>query len=85
MISTFLQLRKANRMNYYERGLAFPQDNAIHETPTSRDIFEMSCEKGFKAIIDDAKWQIQTEPDKDYGFIEALSAESSHYHHAMLI
>jgi len=23
-----------------------------------RDIFEMSCEKGFKAIIDEAEWQM---------------------------
>ncbi len=28
-----------------------------------RDIFEMSCEKGFRAIIDEATWQMQEEPD----------------------
>jgi hypothetical protein len=49
-----------------------------------RDIFEMSCEKGFKAIIDEAEWQMQPTPEKLTGFIDALSAQPSHYHRAML-
>ena len=28
-----------------------------------RDIFEMSCEKGFRAIIDEARWQLRATPD----------------------
>ena len=49
-----------------------------------RDIFEMSCEKGFKAIIDEAEWQMQSAPEKLTVFIDALSAQPSHYHRAML-
>jgi len=49
-----------------------------------RDIFEMSCEKGFKAIIDEAEWQMQSAPEKLTEFIDALSAQPSHYHRAML-
>ncbi|WGS83803.1 hypothetical protein [Methylomonas sp. UP202] len=49
-----------------------------------RDIFEMSCEKGFKAIIDEAEWQMQPTPETLTAFIDALSAQPSHYHRAML-
>lgn len=49
-----------------------------------RDIFEMSCEKGFKAIIDEAEWQLQDKPDLLSGFIETLSAQANHYCRAML-
>lgn len=49
-----------------------------------RDIFEMSCEKGFKAIIDEAEWQMQSTPEKLTAFIDALSAQPSHYHRAIL-
>ena len=32
-----------------------------------REIFEMSCEKGFRAIIDEARWQMQADPnDRDW-------------------
>lgn len=49
-----------------------------------RDIFEMSCEKGFRAIIDEANWQMQETPDELQTFIEKLSALSNHYERAMV-
>ena len=49
-----------------------------------RDIFEMSCEKGFRAIIDEARWQMRETPDALASFVEKLSALSSHYERAMV-
>jgi len=49
-----------------------------------RDIFEMSCEKGFRAIIDEAEWQMQNTPDDLNVFVEKLSALSNHYERAMI-
>lgn len=49
-----------------------------------RDIFDMSCEKGFKAIIDEAEWQMQSTPDALSALIEQLSAQPNHYYRAML-
>ena len=49
-----------------------------------RDIFEMSCEKGFRAIIDEARWQMRDAPENLAGFIETLSALPNHYHRAMV-
>lgn len=48
-----------------------------------RDIFEMSCEKGFRAIIDEANWQMRETPYELQTFIEKLSALSNHYERAM--
>jgi hypothetical protein len=49
-----------------------------------RDIFEMSCEKGCQAIIDEASWQMRETPDSLQAFIEKLSALSNHYERAMV-
>jgi hypothetical protein len=49
-----------------------------------QEIFEMSCENGFRAIIDEAGWQLQEDPDDLTSFIEALSALPNHYERAMI-
>jgi len=49
-----------------------------------RDIFELSCEKGFRAIIDEAEWHLTTGPDARTGFVENLAALSNHYERAMV-
>jgi len=49
-----------------------------------RDIFEMSGEKGFRAIIDEATWQMQETPDEFAAFVEMLAALSNHYERAMI-
>lgn len=49
-----------------------------------RDIFEMSCEKGFRAIIDEAEWQLAEISDDLDVFVEKLSALSNHYERAMI-
>jgi hypothetical protein len=48
------------------------------------EIFEMSCEKGFRAIIDEASWHLQETPDVLVSFVEELSGLSSHYERAMI-
>jgi hypothetical protein len=50
----------------------------------SQEIFEMSCEKGFRAIIDEAGWQLQDDQDGLISFIEKLSALPNHYERAMI-
>jgi hypothetical protein len=49
-----------------------------------RDIFELSCEKGFRAIIDEAKWHLMTGPGAITGFVEHLASLSNHYERAMV-
>jgi hypothetical protein len=49
-----------------------------------RDIFELSCEKGFRAIIDEADWHLTTDSAERTGFVENLAALSNHYERAMV-
>ena len=64
--------------------LALPDNQRNAMDAEFRDIFEMSCEKGFRAIIDEATWQMQEEPDAIMSFIEILLALSNHYERAMI-
>ena len=47
-----------------------------------RDIFELSCEKGFRAIIDEAEWHLTDDEHK--AFVPKLAALSNHYERAMV-
>jgi hypothetical protein len=49
-----------------------------------RDIFDMGCEKGFRAIIDEAEWHLATDPGARTGFVEKLAALTNHYERAMV-
>ncbi len=49
-----------------------------------RDIFELSCEKGFRAIIDEAEWHLRAEPEARMAFVEKLAALSNHFERAMV-
>jgi hypothetical protein len=47
-------------------------------------IFELSCEKGFRAIIDEAEWHLANDPHARTGFVETLAALSNHFERAMV-
>ena len=49
-----------------------------------RDIFELSCEKGCHAIIDEAEWHLEHDPDARMAFVGNLSSLSNHYERAMV-
>ncbi len=47
-------------------------------------IFGMSCEKGFRAIIDEARHQLRETPEAITPFVEMLSALPGHFNRAMI-
>jgi hypothetical protein len=49
-----------------------------------QEIFELSCEKGVRAIIDEAEWHLAGEPETRTRFVEKLAALSNHYERAMV-
>ncbi len=60
-------------------------DGQRHEMDAElQEIFEMSCESGFRAIIDEAGWQLLGNRDDLTSFIETLSALPNHYERAMI-
>jgi hypothetical protein len=68
----------------FDAWLTLPQEQRKPMDAEFQDIFELSCEKGFRAIIDEARWQMQATPEAVTDFIEILSALPDHYHRAMV-
>lgn len=48
------------------------------------EIFAMSCEKGWLAILDEARWQMRADPEALSTFVDVLAALPNHYHRAMV-
>jgi len=80
----FAAMKEGKPDELFAAWLALPDNQRNAMDAEFRDIFEMSCEKGFRAIIDEATWQMQEEPDGIMSFIEMLSALSNHYERAMI-
>ena len=55
--------------------VAEPQRNAMEAE--FRDIFELSCEKGFRAIMDEAAWHLQDDPAACSAFVDILAAPAN--------
>lgn len=49
-----------------------------------RDIYELSNEKGFRAILDEANFHFTHEPEKLLAFTEKLAALGNHFERAMV-
>lgn len=63
--------------------LELPEEQRKPMDADFQDIFELSCEKGFLAIIDEARWQMRGAPEQLAEVIEMLSALPDHYQRAM--
>ena len=59
-------------------------DTQHHEMDAElRDISELSCEKGFRAIIDEAAWHFANDPEAHTAFVEQLATLANHFERAM--
>ena len=80
----FAAMKETKPDKLFDSWLALPDEQRNEMDTEFRDIFEMSCEKGFRAIIDEASWHLRETPDALGSFIELLSALSNHYERAMI-
>ena len=65
--------------------IALPEERQRTHEAEFREIFEMSCEKGTWAILDEARCRWRDDPEGLMAFIEALSSQPSHAHRALSI
>ena len=66
-------------------GLAGPSDDQRNPIDAEfRDIFDMSCEKGVRAIIDEASWHLLEKSAEKKDFVAKLSGLNNHYERAMV-
>lgn len=80
----FSAMKEGKPDELFKAWLTLPDKQRNKMDAEFRDIYEMSGEKGFRAIIDEAEWQMQETPDDLNVFIEKLSALSNHYERAMI-
>ncbi len=77
-------MKEGNTSVLFAAWLVLSDDQRNAMDAEFQDIFVMSCEKGFRAIIDEAPNQLRETPDAIKPFIEMLSALPSHYERAMI-
>ena len=80
----FVSMKEGKPDELFEAWLVLPDDQRNTMDAAFLDIFDMSCEKGFRAIIDEASWQLRETPDDLTAFIETLSALPNHFERAMI-
>lgn len=80
----FTAMKETKPDELFNAWLLLPEENCNEIDAILQEIFELSCEKGYIAIIDEARWQMQDNPEKLAKFIETLSVLPNHYHRAMI-
>ena len=68
----------------FEAWLDIPETQRVEMDAEFQEIFVLGCEKGFRAIIDEARFQMCTDQVALAQFIERLSTLPNHFHRAMV-
>src|SRR5882757_4014404 len=80
----FSALKETQRDELFKTWLSVP-DGQRHEIDTEfREIFDLSDEKGFRAIIDEAAWHLADDHVARTELVEKLAALSNHFERAMV-
>lgn len=80
----FSAMKETQPDELFSAWLALPDGQRNEMDAEFRDIFELSCEKGFHAIIDEAEWHLADDPDERNYFVGKLSDLSNHFERAMV-
>jgi hypothetical protein len=80
----FAGMKETQPEELFTAWLELPGDKRNVIDAEFRDIFELSCEKGFRAIIDEAEWHLSADARARTKFVEKLAALANHYERAMI-
>jgi hypothetical protein len=80
----FSAMKEAQPDELFQAWLDLPDAQRNAMDAELRSIFELSCEKGFRAILDEAAWHLRCDVAVYSTFLENLAALSNHYERAML-
>jgi len=78
----FAAMKETKPDELFEAWLEIPDEQRNKMDAEFQDIFELSCEKGFRAIMDEAEFHLPG--DELTPFSEKMSALSNHYERAMI-
>jgi len=77
-------LKEAQPEALFAAWLELPQGQRNAMDADFLEISAMSCEKGFRAILDEAAWHLESEQQTYSELVEKLSALANHYERAMV-
>jgi hypothetical protein len=80
----FATMKEGKPDELFDAWLALDDSQHLRIDAELQEIFEMSCEKGFRAIIEEAGWHLQDNQEELTSFITNLSALPNHYERAMI-
>jgi hypothetical protein len=82
----FAAMSETRHDKLFAAWLALPEAQRNQMDAQFRDIFEVSCEKGFRAILDEAQWHLaqDCDPNATNAFTEMLAALGNHFERAMV-
>jgi hypothetical protein len=80
----FAAMKEGKPDELFAAWLALPDAQRNEMDAELRDIFALCCEKGFLAILDEARWQLRETPEEITPLVEKLSALPNHFERAMI-
>jgi len=80
----FAAMKEGKPDELFAAWLALPDAQRNEMDAELLDIFELCCEKGFLAILDEARWQLRETPAQLTPLVEKLSALPNHFERAMV-
>ena len=80
----FAAMKETQPNQLFEARLKLPEEQRNAMGAEFREIFEMRCQKGVWAILEEARWRWRDNPERLTAFVERLSAAPSHYHRAII-
>lgn len=80
----YATLNEAEPDELFTAWLDLPDSRRNQMDSEFREIFELSCEKGFRAILDEAQWHLSHDETEISKFVEKLAALPNHFERAML-
>ncbi|MFZ2220469.1 MAG: hypothetical protein WAV85_17560 [Rhodoferax sp.] len=82
----FAAMSETRHDDLFAAWLALPEVQRNPMDAEFRDIFELSCEKGCHAIVDEAQWHLaqDADPNASNAFTEKLAAMANHFERAMV-
>ncbi len=80
----FAAMKETRIDELFAAWLELPEDERNRMDADFSEIHALSCEKGWCAIRDEAKWQFRQEPDAFTAFVETMGDLDGHFERAMV-
>jgi hypothetical protein len=80
----FASIKDTEPAELFDSWLSLPAESRKGMDAEFKEIFEMSCEKGFRAIVDEAAWHLTDDRQARDEFVRKLGTLANHYERAMV-